>query len=70
VPTPRVTANAAAAALVPYLVELALLGRSMLAGQVLRGHATTAETSTHAVMRLPRCPTCLVTRPMLRNPLY
>jgi bacteriocin biosynthesis cyclodehydratase domain-containing protein len=70
VPTPRVTANAAAAALVPYLVELALLGRSMLAGQVLRGHATTAETCTHAVMRLPRCPTCLVTRPMLRNPLY
>jgi bacteriocin biosynthesis cyclodehydratase domain-containing protein len=70
VTTPRVTANAAAAALVPYLVELALLGRSMLAGQMLRGHSTTAETSTHAVMRLPRCPTCLVTRPMLRNPLY
>ncbi|MFY9488697.1 MAG: TOMM precursor leader peptide-binding protein [Solirubrobacterales bacterium] len=70
VTTPRITANAAAAALIPHLVELALLGRSMLAGRVLRGHATTAETSMHSVMRLPRCPTCLVTRPMLRNPLH
>jgi bacteriocin biosynthesis cyclodehydratase domain-containing protein len=70
VTTPRVTATAAAAAIAPYLVELALLGRSTLAGQVLRGRATTGEISRHTVMRLPRCPTCLVTRPMLRNPLY
>lgn len=70
VPTPPVTATAAASALVPYLIELALLGRSMLAGSVLRGRATTGETSKHNVMRLPRCPTCLAQRPILRNLLF
>jgi bacteriocin biosynthesis cyclodehydratase domain-containing protein len=68
--TPAVTQAAAAAAIVPSLVELALLGRSMLAGQVLRGRSTTAETSRHSVMRLPRCPTCLPLRPLLRNLLF
>lgn len=68
--TPAVTSASAASALVPYLIELALLGRSMLAGSVLRGRATTGETSRHNVMRLPRCPTCLAQRPILRNLLF
>lgn len=70
VPTPAITKKAAAAAILPYLVELSLLGRSMLAGNVIRGRATTAETSKHAIMRLPRCPTCLAQRPILRNLLF
>ena len=68
--TPQITSDAATAAALPYLVELALLGRSMLAGHVIRGRATTAESSKHAVMRLPRCPTCLAQRPILRNLLF
>ena len=68
--TPGISVNAAIAAATPYLLELALLGRSMLAGQLIRGRATTSETSRHSVMRLPRCPTCLAERPMLRNLLF
>lgn len=68
--TPPVSRAALVAAAVPHLVEVALLGRSMLAGRVLRGRATTGETSTQSVMRLPRCPVCLATRPLLRNLLY
>ena len=68
--TPAVTRAAFSAALVPFLVELALLGTSSLAGQVLRGRSTTAATSRHSVLRLPRCPVCLAHRPLLRNLLF
>jgi bacteriocin biosynthesis cyclodehydratase domain-containing protein len=67
---PLVARRATVAAATPYLVELALLGRSSLAGAVLRGRATTAEATRHSVMRLPRCPVCLPHRPMLRNLLF
>ncbi len=59
---PRVTVDALAAAATPFLVELALRGTTSLAGQVVRGRSTTAETSRHSVMRLPRCPVCTQTR--------
>jgi bacteriocin biosynthesis cyclodehydratase domain-containing protein len=67
---PLVARRAAVAAATPHLVELALLGSSSLAGAVLRGRATTAESARHSVLRLPRCPVCLPQRPMLRNLLF
>lgn len=67
---PLVAGRAAVAAATPHLVELALLGSSSLAGAVLRGRATTAESARHSVLRLPRCPVCLTQRPMLRNLLF
>jgi bacteriocin biosynthesis cyclodehydratase domain-containing protein len=67
---PLVARRAAVAAATPHLVELALLGSSSLAGAVLRGRATTAESARHSVMRLPRCPVCLPQRPLLRNLLF
>jgi bacteriocin biosynthesis cyclodehydratase domain-containing protein len=67
---PLVARRAAVAAATPYLVELALLGSSSLAGAVLRGRATTAESARHSVLRLPRCPVCLPQRPLLRNLLF
>jgi len=67
---PEVTVQALLAAATPFVVELAVVGQSGLAGQVLRGRSTTAETARSAVLRLPRCPSCLPLRPMLRNPLW
>ncbi len=67
---PRVTADALAAAATPFLVELALTGTSELGGKVVRGRSTSAETSRHSVMRVPRCPVCMPKRPPIRNPLY
>jgi len=67
---PPVAQRTFVATALPHAVELALLGHSSLAGSVLRGRATTGETSRHRVMRLPRCPVCLPNRPLLRNLLY
>jgi bacteriocin biosynthesis cyclodehydratase domain-containing protein len=67
---PDVTIHAFLATVTPFVVELALVGQSELAGQVLRGRSTTGETARSAIVRLPRCPSCMPLRPMLRNPLW
>ncbi len=67
---PAIAQHALVAAATPFLVELAMLGESSLAGQLLRGRATTADTARQYVMRLPRCPVCLPRRPAIRNPLF
>jgi bacteriocin biosynthesis cyclodehydratase domain-containing protein len=67
---PQVTLDAAVAAAVPHVLELAMTGQSDLAGAILRGRSTTGITERSSVMRLPRCPHCLPLRPILRNPLW
>lgn len=58
------------AALAPSLLELSLRGTSERAGSAVHGRTTTQQTSTHSVMRLPRCPVCMPMQPLTRNPLY
>lgn len=64
--SPFVEVSAATAA-VPWIIELASTGRSSLLGKALMGRATTGELATQTILRLPRCPVCLPTRPLLRN---
>lgn len=64
------TERAVIAAVIPAAIELALLRHSSLAGSTLHGRATTGDVTRHRIMRLPRCPVCLSTRPLVRNPLY
>lgn len=62
-----VVRNLVVAATAPWVIELAITGSSSLAGSILKGRATTGETRRQTVLRLPRCPVCLPSRPLLRN---
>jgi len=59
--------GAAATSAIPWIIELASTGRSSLLGKALMGRATTSEIKPQTILRLPRCPVCLPTRPLLRN---
>ena len=56
-------------ATIPWILEIAATGQSNLLGRALIGRVITSELQMQTILRLPRCPTCLPTRPLLRNPI-
>ena len=52
---------------VPWVIELAATSQSSLSGKVFLGRLTTNELQRQSILRLPRCPTCMPTRPLMRN---